>query len=84
MQDYKMVMRSVYSGATMYLPGGELHVMNAAEAQDYLNSTYLENGYKIQEVHYAGEVLVNELEQSNSPRAMRFVWHLVKELIPRA
>lgn len=78
-QDYKMVIRAVWGGDTV-LNGGELHVQNAAEAQDYLNEVYLGDGYRVLSVDYLGDVYVNELEQSNSPKAPRFAWHLVKDV----
>lgn len=79
MQDYKMLVRTVWGGATIQRDG-TIHVQNATEAQDYLNEFYLENGYKVLSVDYLGEVIVNELEQSNSPKALRFAWHLVKDV----
>lgn len=79
MQDYKMLVRTVWGGATVQREG-TIHVQNAMEAQDYLNEQYLANGYKILSVDYLGEVIVNELEQSNSPKALRFAWHLVKDV----
>lgn len=81
MQDYKLVYRAIWNGASIYVEGA-LHVQNAAEFVDELNANYLSNGYKVMEVNYLGELPVNELEQSNSPRALRYTYHLVKELEP--
>lgn len=75
-----MFVRTVWAGDTVYEPGGALRAQNFAEAQEYLNDTYLSEGYTILSVDYLGEVLVNELEASNSPRALRFAWHLVKDV----
>lgn len=79
MQDYQLVVRSVWGGATV-LAGQTVVVQNLAEALDYLRDVYLSNGYKVQSVDFLGETLVNELEQSNSPKALRFAWHLVKDV----
>lgn len=79
MQDYKMVVRSVWAGATVQ-NAGEIVVQNYSEAIDYLNEIYLGAGYKVLSVDYLGELPVNELEQSNSPRALRFAWHMVKDV----
>lgn len=78
MQDYKMVVRSVYGGQTNDV------AQNFEEAQEYINAVYLAAGYKLLSVDFLGEIAVNELEQSNSPRALRFAWHLVKELNTKA
>lgn len=78
-----MVVRSVYAGSTLVV-GGVPVVQNFEEAQEYINAVYLANGYSVLSVDYLGEVPVNELEQSNSPRAMRFAWHLVKQVNSRA
>ena len=80
MQDYKMLVRAVWGAETRKQSDGSIHIQNAMEAQDYLNEVYLSNGYKVLSVDYLGEVFVNELEGSNSPRALRFAWHLVKDL----
>lgn len=79
MQDYKMVVRSVWDGATV-MNGAEIVAQNFSEAMDYLNEMYLEVGYMVLSVDFLGELPVNELEQSNSPRALRFAWHLVKDV----
>lgn len=79
MQEYKMLVRTVWGGETIE-HSGQVHVQNAMEAQDYLSSVYLANGYKLLSVDFLGEVIVNEAEQSNSPRALRFAWHLVKDV----
>ena len=79
MQDYKMVVRSVWAGATV-MNGAEIVAQNFSEAMDYLNEMYLEVGYKMLSVDFLGELPVNELEQSNSPRAIRFAWHMVKDV----
>lgn len=79
MQDYKMLVRTVWGGETQQRDGA-IHVQNYAEAMDYLNEIYLADGYKVVSVDYLGEVIVNELEQSNSPKALRFAWHLVKDV----
>lgn len=79
MQDYKFVYRNLWTGQNVAV-GGQLYVQNATEFQDYLNETYLQAGYKVHTVSFLGEVPVNELEQANSPKAMRFVYHLVKDV----
>ncbi len=79
MQDYKMVVRSVWAGATTMV-AGEIVIQNFNEAIDYLNEIYLGAGYKVLSVDFLGELPVNELEQSNSPRALRYAWHLVKDV----
>ena len=79
MQDYKMVVRSVWAGSTV-MNGAEIVAQNFSEAMDYLNEMYLEVGYMVLSVDFLGELPVNELEQSNSPRALRFAWHLVKDV----
>lgn len=79
MQDYQLVVRAVWGGATI-LAGQTIVVQNLSEALDYLREVYLSNGYTVQSVDFLGETLVNELEQSNSPKALRFAWHLVKDV----
>lgn len=79
MQEYKMLVRTVHGGATTF-QGGNIHIQNFDEAQEYLNEAYLENGYKVLSVDYLGEIIVNELEGSNSLRALRFAWHMVKDI----
>lgn len=79
MQDYKMVVRSVWAGATV-MNGAEIVAQNFSEAMDYLNEMYLNVGYKVLSVDFLGELPVKELEQSNSPRALRFAWHMVKDV----
>ena len=78
MQDYKMVVRSVYGGQSNGV------AQSLEEAQEYINAVYLAAGYTILSVDYLGEIPVNELEQGNSPRALRFAWHLVKEVNAKA
>ena len=78
MQDYKLFVRTVWGGATVNRDGA-VFVQNFDEAISYLRDMYLAEGYKILSVDALGEVLVNELEASNSPKALRFAWHLVKE-----
>ena len=78
MQDYKMVVRSVYGGQSNEV------AQSLDEAQEYINAVYLAAGYKVLSVDFLGEIAVNELEQSNSPRALRFAWHLVKEINVKA
>lgn len=80
-QDYKLFIRAVHGGATIYdQPGGAVILQNAAEAQDYLTEFYLNNGYKILSVDYLGEFLLNPDAPQNSPTGPRFAWHLVKDL----
>lgn len=79
MQDYKMVVRTVWGGATLKAHDGTMIAQNFEEAQEYVNAMFLEAGYTVLSVDYLGETPVNELEQSNSPRALRFAWHLVKD-----
>ncbi len=79
MQDYKLFVRTVYGGATV-VRDGAVHIQNADEAQAYLNDMYLSQGYEVKSVDFLGEVIVNELEATNSPKALRFAWHLVKNL----
>lgn len=79
MQDYQLVVRAVWGGATI-LAGQTIVAQNLSEALDYLREVYLSNGYTVQSVDFLGETLVNELEQSNSPKALRFAWHLVKDV----
>ena len=78
MQDYKLFVRTVWGGATVN-QNGAVYIQNSDEATAYLRDMYLAEGYKILSVDYLGEVLVNELEASNSPKALRFAWHLVKD-----
>lgn len=84
MQDYKMVVRTVWGGQSVKGQDGSVVVQNFEEAQEYLNAVYLAAGYELHEVHFLGEIPVNELEQSNSPRGLRFAWHLVKDVKVRA
>jgi hypothetical protein len=81
-QDYKLFIRAVYGGATIYdQPGGAVVVLqNAAETQDHLNEFYLNNGYKILSVDYLGEFILNPDAPQSSPTGPRFAWHLVKDL----
>ncbi len=76
-QDYKLVVRSVWGGASVR-DGSDYVVQNLGEFTDYLNELYLAEGYKILSVDYLGETTINELEGTNSPRALRFGYHLVK------
>lgn len=79
-QDYKLFIRAVHGGATMYdQPGGNPILQNAAEAQDYLNEVYLSNGYEIIRVEYLGEFSLNPDDPKNSPSGPRFAWHLLKK-----
>lgn len=78
MQDYKMVVRAVYGGQSNEV------AQSLEDAQEYINAVYLAAGYKLLSVDFLGEIAVNELEQSNSPRALRFAWHLVKEINTKA
>lgn len=78
MQDYKMVVRTVWGGTTIQSNGAPI-AQNFEEAQEYINAMYLAEGYSVLSVDFLGESLVNELEGTNSPRALRFAWHLVKE-----
>ncbi len=77
MQEYKLLVRSVWGGATI-IRDGAIHIQSLDEAQGYVNDL-LSNGYSVLSVDYLGEVTVNELEQANSPKALRFAWHLVKD-----
>lgn len=78
MQEYKLYVSTVWGGDTTYV-NNEPHIRNLREAEEYLKGIYLEKGYKILSVDFLGEVIVNELEASNSPKALRFAWHLVRE-----
>lgn len=79
MQDYKMLVRTVWGGATME-ENGTILIQNAMEAQDYLSSMYLSNGYKILSVDYLGEFILNPDDKQGSPQGPRFAWHLVKDV----
>lgn len=84
-QDYKLFIRAVHGGATIYdQPGGAVILQNAAEAQDHLNEFYLSQGYKIQSVDYLGEFLLNPDNPQASPTGPRFAWHLVKDIEVKA
>lgn len=80
MQDYQLVIRSIWEGKTEFGEGGALRVQNYAEALDHLRENYLSHGYKIQEVHFMGVEDVYPAMSPASPKARVFAWHLVKEL----
>lgn len=80
MQDYKLFIRAVWGGETVYDSQGGIVVQNAIEAQDYMNATYLANGYTIQEIHFTGDVAVQPEFAEKSPRAIRFAYHLVRNV----
>lgn len=78
MQDYKMLVRTVYGGATVEQNGVVL-LQNLMETQDYLNEVYLSNGYHVLSVDYLGEFALDP-GNSASPQGMRFAWHLAKDV----
>lgn len=69
MQDYKVVYRTLTAGATV--SGG---AQNVSEFQDYLNKTYLGQGYKILQVS-----LLRVLADAQNPYMTEWAYHLVKE-----
>ena len=81
MQDYQLFVRTIWGGATQYQnQGKDLYVQNSQETLDYLREFYLSNGYEIKEVHFLGDFNIDESQGANSPKALRFAWHLVKNV----
>ena len=70
MQKYVLFVRTVHAGATIKNDFGEVLVENAGEAQSYLNSFYLSQGYEVKDVNSLG---------SQVPGQFTFAYHLVKE-----
>ena len=84
-QDYKLFIRAIHGGATIYdQPGGTAILENAGEAQDYLSEFYLSQGYEVLSVDYLGEFILNPDEPKLSPSGPRFAWHLVKKVESKA
>ena len=76
MQDYKLVIRNVTSGATVVDPQtGNVLIQNAAEFTQYLNDVYLAQGYEVREINslqvFKGDV--------NTNLSYEFAYHLVKD-----
>lgn len=80
MQDYQLVIRSIWEGKTEFGEGGVLRTQNYAEALDHIRENYLAHGYKIQEVHFMGVEDVYPQMAPASPKARVFAWHLVRDL----
>lgn len=78
-QEYKLVVRTVWGGATI-LESGAPRVQNLDEFLEYVNAVYLAEGFKVLSVDSLGEVIINELEGTNSPRGLRFAYHLVRDV----
>lgn len=75
MQDYKLVIRSVVSGPTIFNDDGSIVAQNASEAMSYLNEQYLVQGYQVFSVD-----LVRVIPAGGGlPLQYEFAYHLIKE-----
>lgn len=78
MQDYKLVIRNVTSGATVVDPQtGAVVVQNAAEFTQYMNDVYLAQGYEVREINSL-QVFKGDPNTGATP-SYEFAYHLVKE-----
>lgn len=77
MQDYKMVLRGITTGATIVDQSGVMVAQNASEFMSYLNDAYLSQGYTIVSVQ---NVRVIPADGNASPLLYEFAYHLVKEV----
>ena len=76
MQDYKLVLRTITTGATVKNSDGSLIYQNASEFMSYLNAEYLSMGYEVQSVATLRVLPATDI----SPVMYEFAYHLVKEL----
>jgi hypothetical protein len=81
MQDYKMVLRGIVTGATIKDQStGAIVAQNASEFMSYLNEAYLSQGYVVTSVQ---NVRVIPADANGTPLIYEFAYHLVKEVTPK-
>jgi len=81
MQDYKLVIRNVTSGATVIdQQTGNVLTQNAAEFTQYLNDVYLAQGYEVREINSL-QVFKGDVNTGATP-SYEFAYHLVKDTAP--
>lgn len=73
MQDYKLIIRTLTTGATQ-VTNGQLASQNASEFMAYLNEVYLSQGYTLQSVQAL------RTDATGSTTTYEFAYHLVKEV----
>lgn len=76
MQEYKLVIRNLSGGATLFDSQGQVVTQNFSEFASYLNDTYLEQGYEVLKVDLVSKTPSGE---GGSPVTYEFAYHLVKE-----
>jgi hypothetical protein len=79
MQDYKLVLRSITSGATKLNADGSVEIQNAGEFISYLNTQYLSQGYKIVNVETTRTIPATDTTSVIYERA----YDLVKEVVAK-
>ena len=76
MQDYKLVVRGVVPGASVFGASGNLVYQNFSEFQSQLNEQYLAQGYHIISVDTVRTIPATP----NTPVIYEFAYHLVKDI----
>ncbi len=74
--DYKLIRRSLTSGATLKAEDGSIAVQNFSEFMSYLNDAYLSQGYEVKSVQLLRYAPATE---GQSP-VTEYDYHLVKSL----
>lgn len=77
MQDYKVVIRSLVSGATVFGQDGNMVAQNFSEFMSYLNEQYLGQGYTI----LKAENLRVIAGDGSIPTMYEFAYHLIKDVV---
>ena len=78
MQDYKLVVRGLIGGASVFSQDGNLSLQNFSEFMSQLNENYLSQGYKVLSVDTL-RVIPADLN-TGSPTVYEFAYHLVKDV----
>lgn len=80
MQDYKLIIRSLTAGQTIYdappAQGGNLIYQNFTEFQDWLHVMYLSQGYKIDRA----EFVAKGNDSASGVNWYEFAYHVSKEV----
>jgi hypothetical protein len=79
MQDYKLVLRNITAGHTVFNPqSGEIIAQNASEFMSYLNEMYIKQGYTIHTVNSLRTAIGDV--NTGLPTTYEFAYHLVKDV----
>lgn len=78
MQDYKLVVRGLVGGASVFTPEGILALQNFSEFMSQLNEMYLSQGYKVLSVDTLRVLPADPATGAST--IYEFAYHLVKDV----